>query len=95
MAERFRKELSPQTAKQNAWFPADTEEGRTYWEALQLIRKWTKANHNAIHQATVEAVGATIGDRYWNEHNFVFKRGDRYLHGKARLLQRPVRLQTR
>ncbi|KIC22243.1 MULTISPECIES: RtcB family protein [unclassified Leisingera] len=84
VAERFRKELSPETAKQNAWIPADTQEGRDYWEALQLIRKWTKANHNAIHQATVEAARTgDVGDRYWNEHNFVFKRGDLYYHGKG------------
>ncbi|MEJ2001580.1 MAG: RtcB family protein [Maritimibacter sp.] len=83
VAQRFRKELSPETAKQNAWIPADSEEGRAYWEALQLIRKWTKANHNAIHQATVEASKAQPGDRFWNEHNFVFKRGDLYYHGKG------------
>ncbi|MFW2544294.1 RtcB family protein [Primorskyibacter sp. 2E107] len=83
VAERFRKLLSPGTPKQNAWIPADTEEGRAYWEALQLIRKWTKANHNAIHQATVEAARADVGDRFWNEHNFVFRRGDLYYHGKG------------
>lgn len=82
-AEKFRRELSPETAKQNAWIPADTEEGHDYWEALQLIRKWTKANHNALHQATLEAAGCDVGDRYWNEHNFVFKRGDMYYHGKG------------
>ncbi|MBL4812948.1 MAG: RtcB family protein [Rhodobacteraceae bacterium] len=84
VAERFRRKLSPQTLKQNAWIPADTEEGKNYWEALQLIRKWTKANHNAIHQAVVESPGVgENGDRYWNEHNFVFKRGDIYLHAKG------------
>ncbi len=83
VAERFRRELSPQTLKQNAWIPADSDEGRDYWAALQLIRKWTKANHNAIHQATVETAGATAGDRFWNEHNFVFQRGDLFYHGKG------------
>ncbi|KMW60391.1 Protein RtcB [Candidatus Rhodobacter oscarellae] len=84
VAENFRRELSPETAKQNAWIPADTEEGRDYWEALQLIRKWTKANHIAIHQATVEAARAgDVGERFWNEHNFVFKRGDLFYHGKG------------
>lgn len=83
VAERFRREISPGTLKQNAWLPADTEEGRAYWEALQLIRRWTKANHTAIHQATVEACGATPGDRVWNEHNFVFERDGVYLHGKG------------
>ncbi len=83
-AEKFRKELSPQTPKGNAWIPADTQEGRDYWEALQIIRKWTKANHNAIHQATIEAARiGDVGERFWNEHNFVFKRGDLYYHGKG------------
>jgi len=84
VAEKFRKQLSPKTAKQNAWIPADTEEGRDYWDALQLIRKWTKTNHNAIHQATLEAARVDdVGDRFWNEHNFVFKRGDLFYHGKG------------
>ncbi len=83
VAEKYRRTHSPKTLKQNAWIPADSEEGQAYWEALQLIRKWTKTNHNSIHQATLEAVGASAGERYWNEHNFVFRRGDTYLHGKG------------
>ncbi|AWD23410.1 RNA-splicing ligase RtcB [Fuscovulum blasticum] len=83
VAERFRRALSPATLKQNAWIPADTGEGRDYWDALQIIRRWTKANHNALHQAVVEKLRAEPGDRYWNEHNFVFKRGDVFLHGKG------------
>ncbi|MEM6306751.1 MAG: RtcB family protein [Pseudomonadota bacterium] len=84
VAEKYRKKLSPETAKQNAWIPADSEDGIQYWAALQLIRKWTKANHNAIHQATVESAKITQpGDRFWNEHNFVFRRGDLYYHGKG------------
>ncbi|RYG91705.1 RtcB family protein [Loktanella sp. IMCC34160] len=83
VAERYRKRLSPETLKQNAWIPADTEDGQAYWDALQLIRKWTKANHNAIHQATVEFSGAQPKDRFWNEHNFVFKRDDLFYHGKG------------
>ncbi|WP_245749294.1 RtcB family protein [Jannaschia pohangensis] len=83
VAEAHRKLHSPQTLKQNAWIPADSAEGQAYWEALQLIRKWTKTNHNSIHQATMEAARASAGERFWNEHNFVFRRGDIYLHGKG------------
>ncbi|MGR3824082.1 MAG: RtcB family protein [Salipiger marinus] len=83
VAERFRRALSPATLTQNAWIPADTDEGRNYWAALQVIRRWTKANHNALHQAVVETLRAEPGDRYWNEHNFVFRRGDLFLHGKG------------
>lgn len=83
VAEKFRRKLSPSTLKQNAWIPADTEEGQAYWEALQLIRKWTKSNHNAIHQAVVEATGVSAEDRFWNEHNFVFERDGLFYHGKG------------
>ncbi|MEM1162011.1 MAG: RtcB family protein [Pseudomonadota bacterium] len=82
-AERFRRALSPATQKQNAWIPADTDEGQAYWQALQLIRKWTKANHDAIHQATVEAASIENTDQWWNEHNFVFERNGLFYHGKG------------
>ncbi len=83
IAEKYRRKLSPKTLKQNAWIPSESEEGKAYWEALQLIRKWTKANHNALHQATVEASGASHSDRLWNEHNFVFERDGLFYHGKG------------
>ncbi|CAL2057874.1 3'-phosphate/5'-hydroxy nucleic acid ligase [Tenacibaculum sp. 190524A05c] len=83
VAERFRKELSPQTMKQNAWIPFETEEGKAYWEALQIIRKWTKKNHEVLHDATLEKLGIEKENRFWNEHNFVFKDGDLFYHAKG------------
>lgn len=82
-AEKWRKALSTGVLKQNAWIPSDTPEGEAYWEALQLIRKWTKANHNCLHQATTVVAGATVKERFWNEHNFVFKQGDLFWHAKG------------
>ncbi|AUC74619.1 RtcB family protein [Olleya sp. Bg11-27] len=83
VAERFRKELSPETMKQNAWIPFETEEGQRYWEALQTIRDWTKLNHEVIHNTVAETLAITIENRYWNEHNFVFKSGDLFYHAKG------------
>ncbi|MEP0213043.1 MAG: RtcB family protein [Cellulophaga sp.] len=83
VAERFRKELSPETLKQNAWIPYNTEEGQEYWKALQIIRKWTKKNHECLHNTTLEKLGVERKDRYWNEHNFVFKDGDLFYHAKG------------
>lgn len=83
VAERFRQELSPQTLKQNAWIPFDTEEGKTYWEALQIIRKWTKLNHEVLHNTVVEKTSSKLMNRFWNEHNFVFKDGDLFYHAKG------------
>ena len=83
VANRFRQILSPETLKENAWIPFETEEGASYWEALQLIRKWTKENHESIHNATLEKLQVEKQDRYWNEHNFVFRDGDLFYHAKG------------
>ncbi|GAA3643254.1 RtcB family protein [Flavivirga jejuensis] len=83
IAERFRKELSPETMKQNAWIPFKTEEGQTYWDALQIIRDWTKVNHEVIHNSVADTLKIDIENRYWNEHNFVFKDGDLFYHAKG------------
>jgi tRNA-splicing ligase RtcB len=86
VAEKFRVELSPDTLKQNAWIPFDTDEGKEYWDALQIIRDWTKLNHTIIHDLVLKAIGLSaenITDRFWNEHNFVFKRGDEFWHAKG------------
>lgn len=84
VAESFRKKISPETKKQNAWIPADTEEGDAYWEALQIIRGWTKANHFAIHDMAADLLSAKRHDRFWNEHNFVFRKSDGlFYHAKG------------
>lgn len=84
VADRYRRELSPETLKGNAWIPADTREGETYWEALQIVRDWTKANHFAIHDLAGDRIGCKVSDRFWNEHNYVFRKSDGlFYHAKG------------
>jgi len=66
-----------------AWLDYDSEIGREYWEALQYVARWTKANHRAIHRRFLERAGAPGITEFGNEHNFVWKRGDYFLHGKG------------
>lgn len=82
-AERFRRELSPDTMKKNAWIPFDEDEGKEYWEALQAVREWTKLNHANIHAETYRLAGVDPLLNYWNEHNFIFKDGDTFHHAKG------------
>ena len=51
IAEDHRRRLSRETLKGNAWIPADSRDGESYWEALQIVRAWTRENHFAIHEA--------------------------------------------
>ncbi len=83
-AERRRQEISPQTPKGNAWIEADSREGEDYWAALQIIRAWTKASHFAIHDLAGSLLGEKVTDRFWNEHNFVFRKSDGlFYHAKG------------
>jgi RNA-splicing ligase RtcB len=66
-----------------AWLDAGSETGAAYWEALQYVARWTKANHEAIHARFLERIGAEAVSAFGNEHNFVWKRGDTFLHGKG------------
>ena len=83
-AERHRLRLSPETAAHNAWIPSETREGEDYWKALQLLRQWTKASHFAIHERVGARVWAMPSHRFWNEHNFVFRKTDGlFYHAKG------------
>ncbi|AGO47895.1 hedgehog/intein domain containing protein [Cellulophaga phage phi40:1] len=82
-AERFRKQLSPKTDPMNAWIPFEEKEGELYWEALQILREWTKLNHSSIHNRVANKLKTTPIRSFWNEHNFVFKDGDKFYHAKG------------
>ena len=82
-AEEYRKKLSKDTLPQNAWIPSDTPDGEAYWAALQTMRKWTKQNHIVLHNKICEGLEVSIQNRFWNEHNFVFKDGDLFYHAKG------------
>jgi tRNA-splicing ligase RtcB (3'-phosphate/5'-hydroxy nucleic acid ligase) len=83
VAERFASKLCPETPKGTEWIPSDTVEGRDYWEALCYIHDWTKANHETIHQRFLDQLMVGAAGRLFNAHNFVWRRGDVFLHGKG------------
>jgi RNA-splicing ligase RtcB len=84
VAEKHTRTIAAGIPKHQSWIVADSTEGRAYWEALQLVRRWTKDNHNAIHCAVANRIGAVIQDRFWNEHNFVWQKPDGlFYHGKG------------
>jgi RNA-splicing ligase RtcB len=79
-AEDYRQKLCPETPKGAAWIPFDTKDGQQYWDALQIVGDWTRESHYKIHQL----LGYDINDWFWNEHNYVFTRGDDlFYHAKG------------
>ena len=84
VARRHTAIVAPRVPAHNTWIRAESEDGRAYWEALQIVRDWTKASHYALHDLVARRIGNAVEDRFWNEHNFVFRRDDGlYYHGKG------------
>ncbi|MEM9015881.1 MAG: RtcB family protein [Verrucomicrobiota bacterium] len=69
--------------KAATWLDVETEIGAQYWEALQYVGRWTLANHQSIHERFLERTEATRITEFGNEHNFVWEREGRFLHGKG------------
>ncbi|MBS0243266.1 MAG: RtcB family protein [Proteobacteria bacterium] len=82
-AVQHTKVVSPDTPQHQAWIDPDTETGALYWDALMYVARWTKRNHQLVHEQTLARLGISALAEFGNEHNFVWKRGDRYFHGKG------------
>ncbi|WP_221032666.1 RtcB family protein [Actomonas aquatica] len=82
-AERWCRENAKDIPTAAQWLPYDSPEGASYWEALQYVGRWTRENHALIHDALLRRLGQRALVQLGNEHNFVWKRGDMFLHGKG------------
>lgn len=82
-AEKHVARISRDIPAAAAWIDAVSDTGRDYWHALQYVARWTRANHRAIHRRFLESIGGRAVAEVGNEHNFVWQRGDAFLHGKG------------
>lgn len=82
-AVQHTKAVSPDTPQHQAWIDPDSETGALYWAALQYVARWTRRNHQLVHERTLGRLGIAPLAAFGNEHNFVWRRGDRFYHGKG------------
>jgi tRNA-splicing ligase RtcB len=72
-----------------AWLDLDTEAGQEYWEAMQLMGKYSAANHDVIHKNVSKLIGEKAIAQVENHHNFAWKelhsleQGDVIVHRKG------------
>jgi len=65
-------ELPPEL-RRLAWLDLDSDPGREYWAAMNLMGQYASANHALIHQLVARAIGAKIIAGVENHHNFAWK----------------------
>ncbi len=82
-AVQHTKAVSPETPTHQAWIDPDSDAGAAYWEALEYVARWTRRNHQLVHERTLARLGINALAAFGNEHNFVWKRGGLFYHGKG------------
>ena len=63
----------PSELKRLAWLALDSEAGREYWDAMELMGQYAAANHACIHRHIAEHLGAQVLLDLENHHNFAWK----------------------
>ena len=63
----------PKELSRLAWLGLDTDEGREYWAAMELMGRYAAANHALIHRHIAEVLGAGVRLDLENHHNFAWK----------------------
>ncbi|MCK9458268.1 MAG: RtcB family protein [Proteobacteria bacterium] len=58
--------------KNLAWLDLASNDGQEYWLAMQLMGRFAQANHQLIHKAMAQNLGAKVLFNVENHHNFAF-----------------------
>ena len=72
IAKRLHPEL-PKNLKDLAWLDLNSSEGLEYWLAMELMGKYSAANHDIIHGSILGHLGAIPVCTLENHHNFAWK----------------------
>lgn len=72
LARRLHREL-PRELGHLAWLGLDTDPGREYWAAMELMGRYSAANHALIHAAVAGHLGLSPVWGAENHHNFAWK----------------------
>jgi tRNA-splicing ligase RtcB len=56
-----------------AWLDMDTEAGQEYWAAMELMGRYSAANHDVIHRNVSKILGPRPIAGIENHHNFAWK----------------------
>lgn len=72
LARALHPELPPELSYL-AWLDLDSDPGREYWAAMELMGQYASANHALIHRKIARNLGAKVLAGVENHHNFAWK----------------------
>ena len=62
----------PKELRHLAWLELDTDPGRQYWRAMELMGRYAAANHDLIHRHLARHLGFEVIAGVENHHNFAW-----------------------
>lgn len=71
-AMKLHREL-PKELMHLSWLSLDSDLGREYWQAMELMGKYAAANHELIHRHITSYLGAKVLLDIENHHNFAWR----------------------
>jgi tRNA-splicing ligase RtcB len=72
LALKLHPEL-PRELGQLAWLDLESDPGREYWLAMELMGRYAAANHELIHREVVRLLGTAVLAGVENHHNFAWR----------------------
>ncbi len=63
----------PKELRHLAWLDLDSDPGKEYWAAMQLMGQYAEANHAVIHQQIAKNLKSKVLLDVENHHNFAWK----------------------
>ncbi|MEM6313346.1 MAG: RtcB family protein [Planctomycetota bacterium] len=63
----------PKQMRHLAWLGLDTDAGREYWDAMNLMGDYAAANHEVIHKVIAKSINEKPAATVENHHNFAWK----------------------
>ena len=73
LAMQQRRAELPKEQLHLAWLDLDTDAGREYWAAMELMGRYAAANHELIHKRLVRHLKAHVVGQVENHHNFAWR----------------------
>jgi tRNA-splicing ligase RtcB len=75
----------PAPLNELSWLSMDTQEGKDYWDLMELCGEYSAANHRIIHASVLADAGVQPKSSISNHHNFAWKE---LVDGKELLVHR-------
>lgn len=83
LAKQETDQIAQDIPKGYEWLSLDSEAGQEYWEVMQLMGRYARANHQMIHTHFLMKSGIDLITQIENHHNFAWKEGNFIIHRKG------------